>query len=121
MGDCINTPQGMQGNNDGCRQIYSADFATSCYGAPYNKICSTCGDVIDAYKKKNWALDPRHFLQCKNQVNGSFNRSCSGIYYDVYGNLTATCQNSRGGSKRTSIYIGNCGGDISNRWGTLSC
>ena len=39
----------------------------SCYGAS-DDICETCDDVVNAYKKKNWAYNKKDFIQCQSQL-----------------------------------------------------
>ena len=55
-----------------CQDFYKVDYALSCYGAPSDKQCVTCGDVVSAYNRKNWAMNPRDFVHCQNIINNGF-------------------------------------------------
>jgi hypothetical protein len=46
-------------------QAQAAHSATGCYGANNANNCSTCNDVINAYKARGWAYDQTKFKQCK--------------------------------------------------------
>lgn len=55
---------------------------------------------------------------------GDYWRSCRNVNLDGYGGsatLSATCQDSRGRSRSTSLAFANCNGPVTNRDGQLVC
>lgn len=40
----------------------------SCYGAK-DGTCNSCDDVVNAYKKRNWAYNKNNFEQCRKSTS----------------------------------------------------
>lgn len=103
-----------------CTDLYKVDNAPSCYGAPYNKQCVTCGDVINAYKAKNWWFDPRSFSHCQGILNGSYAQSCKDTSFDNQ-TVRSSCRSGNGRWIYNNIDLRNCNGALWNNNGNLSC
>lgn len=56
---------------------------TSCYGTG-DAYCKSCVDVVNSYKRKNWAYDITNFEQCK--INESNNKTCYGANNNICNN-----------------------------------
>lgn len=77
--------EGQNNFNPIRRRLTAANGNKSCYGAKPDNDCLTCGNVVDAYIKKNWDYKAKNFDQCimKNQsrrrlVAANGNKSCYG-------------------------------------------
>ena len=71
----------------------------SCYGAQHNEThcCSSCQDVIDAYREKKWNPNTESFEQCKNErkLEGEFAKKALEEGCHIFGSLEV---NRMGGS-----------------------